>query len=52
MPLKVFGRKIVLFAQLFFFAAGSAICGAAPSMGVLIAGRSEYLSHSRSEDPV
>ena len=34
-----FGRKPVLLAFILFFAAGSAICGAAHNMNMLIAGR-------------
>ncbi|PAV18467.1 MFS general substrate transporter [Pyrrhoderma noxium] len=36
---QVFGRKPVLLSQVLLFAVGSAICGAASSMNILIAGR-------------
>ncbi|KAF7289718.1 MFS general substrate transporter [Mycena indigotica] len=36
---EVFGRRIVMIAALFFFALGSVLCGAAPSMNFLIVGR-------------
>ncbi|KAJ7101372.1 major facilitator superfamily domain-containing protein [Mycena belliarum] len=36
---QIFGRRIVMLAALFFFALGSVLCGAAPSMNFLIAGR-------------
>ncbi|KAF8486502.1 major facilitator superfamily domain-containing protein [Gautieria morchelliformis] len=35
----VFGRRPVMLCSLFIFASGSAVCGAAPSLGVLIVGR-------------
>ena len=38
---KIFGRRSVLLASLLFFALGSALCGGAQSMTMLIAGRSE-----------
>ena len=41
---KVFGRRLVLFLQIIFFAVGSALCGAARSVNFLVAGRSEYLT--------
>ena len=37
---QVFGRKSIMLGALTIFAAGSAICGAAQSMNMLIAGRS------------
>jgi len=36
---QVFGRRSVMLAQVFFFALGSALSGAAPSLNFLIAGR-------------
>ncbi|KLO16819.1 iron permease [Schizopora paradoxa] len=36
---QVFGRRVTMLLQIFLFAAGSAICGAAPSLSVLIVGR-------------
>ncbi|KAJ3733198.1 iron permease [Lentinula guzmanii] len=36
---EVFGRKIVMFASILLFAAGSAICGASTPLNMLIAGR-------------
>lgn len=36
---QLFGRKRVTMASVLFFAVGSAICGTAPSMTVLIVGR-------------
>jgi MFS family permease len=39
---QVFGRRPVMLCSLFIFAAGSAVCGAAPNMNVLIVGRSEH----------
>lgn len=36
---QVFGRRIVMFSSILIFAIGSALCGAAPSMNFLIAGR-------------
>lgn len=40
---QVFGRRIVMLLQILLFAVGSAMCGAAPSMNVLIAGRSKCI---------
>ncbi|KAJ7489650.1 major facilitator superfamily domain-containing protein [Mycena galericulata] len=36
---EIFGRRIVMLAALFCFALGSVLCGAAPTMNFLIAGR-------------
>ncbi|KAI5118634.1 hypothetical protein M0805_000010 [Coniferiporia weirii] len=36
---QVFGRKSIMLKQIFLFALGSAVCGAAPSVNCLIAGR-------------
>lgn len=36
---QVFGRRPVVLGSLFFFAVGSALCGAAQNMAMLIAGR-------------
>ncbi|KAJ7183768.1 major facilitator superfamily domain-containing protein [Mycena filopes] len=36
---EIFGRRVVMLGALFFFALGSTLCGAAPSMNVLILGR-------------
>ncbi|KAJ7278817.1 major facilitator superfamily domain-containing protein [Mycena rebaudengoi] len=36
---QIFGRRLVMLGALLFFATGSVMCGAAPSMNVLIAGR-------------
>ncbi|KAL5536448.1 hypothetical protein ACEPAF_270 [Sanghuangporus sanghuang] len=36
---QVFGRRNVMLLQIFYFALGSALCGAATSLGFLIAGR-------------
>jgi MFS family permease len=36
---QMFGRRVVMLGALAFFALGSALCGAAPSMQFLIAGR-------------
>jgi hypothetical protein len=41
-PQKIFGRRPVLLGSLLLFAVGSAVCGAAMSMGMLIGGRSTY----------
>lgn len=43
---QIFGRKAVILSALAFFAAGSAVCGAAQSMNMLIAGRSMYQSYT------
>ncbi|KAI5476403.1 MFS multidrug transporter [Pseudohyphozyma bogoriensis] len=37
---EIFGRRSAMLSSLFLFAVGSAICGAAPTMNVLIVGRS------------
>ena len=37
----IFGRRIVVITVILIFAAGSAVCGAAPSMTALIVGRSK-----------
>lgn len=39
--MKVFGRRGVMLLQIFLFAFGSALCGAAQSMNFLIGGRSK-----------
>jgi MFS family permease len=36
----IFGRRPLVLASVGFFAIGSAICGAAPSMTVMLVGRS------------
>ncbi|TFY71509.1 hypothetical protein EVG20_g1500 [Dentipellis fragilis] len=36
---QIFGRRAVMFSALAFFAIGSAVCGAASSMNIFIAGR-------------
>ncbi|KAJ7278809.1 iron permease [Mycena rebaudengoi] len=36
---QIFGRRLAMLTALLLFAAGSVMCGAAPSMNVLIAGR-------------
>jgi MFS family permease len=41
---QVFGRRFTIIMSLAFLAAGSAICGAAPTMNVLIAGRSKPIN--------
>ncbi|KAF7355674.1 Iron permease [Mycena sanguinolenta] len=43
---QIFGRRPILLGSLLLFGVGSAMCGAAKSMNVLIAGRSAY-SRSR-----
>ena len=43
---NLFGRRPILLIGLALFAVGSALCGAASSMGMLIAGRSKYPSIS------
>lgn len=40
----MFGRKIVMLSVIFLFAAGSALCGAAPSLNFLVASRSKSKS--------
>jgi MFS family permease len=46
---QVFGRRPVMLVSLFIFAVGSAICGAAPSINVLILGRSMLYVYCGSE---
>ena len=43
-----FGRKPMLLVFIAFFALGSALCGAAQSMNMLIAGRGMHSSHTTS----
>jgi MFS family permease len=47
--MQVFGRQPVMLTSLFIFAVGSAICGAAPSMNILILGRSMLYVYYGSE---